>query len=90
MRIESRGAFAAHPGGEPFVEPEIVPPGHRDQIAKPLVRGLVRDHFVNDLLCAGGGFRRIKQQRRLEIGDATPVLHRAAESAGDGDLVELW
>src|SRR5207253_5777887 len=26
LRVEMRGAFAAHPRGEPFVEPEIVPP----------------------------------------------------------------
>ena len=32
-----------HPGREPFVQPEVVPPLHRHQIAEPLVRHLVRD-----------------------------------------------
>ena len=44
------GAFRPHPGSEPFVEPEIVPPRHGHEIAEPLVGDLVRDHFVNALL----------------------------------------
>ena len=32
---------------------------------------------------------RIEQQAALEKGDAAPVLHRAAESAGHRDQVEL-
>src|SRR6185369_15842772 len=33
--------LAFHPGGESFVEPDVVPPGGGHQVAKPLVR-----HFV--------------------------------------------
>ena len=44
------GAFRPHPGSEPFVEPEIVPPRHGDEITEPLVGHLVRDHFINALL----------------------------------------
>ena len=41
------GDLCAHPlgqvFGEGFVEPEVVPPPHRDQIAEPHVRHFVRD-----------------------------------------------
>ena len=60
LRIEIRGAFRAHPGGEPFVEPQIVPPGHRHKIAEPLMRHLVREHFVDVLLRLRRGIFRIK------------------------------
>ena len=43
------GAFRPHPGSESFVEPEIVPPRHGDEITEPLVGHLVRDHFINAL-----------------------------------------
>src|SRR6516162_3510306 len=33
LRVEMRGAFAAHPRGEPFIKPEIVPPRHRYEVA---------------------------------------------------------
>src|SRR5437870_8959775 len=43
LRVEMRGAFRAHPRGEAFVEPEVVPPRHGHEITKPLVRHLVRE-----------------------------------------------
>ncbi len=89
LRIETRGAFRSHPGGKTFVEPEIVPPRHGHEIAKPLMRGLVRDHFVNALPRRGGRFLGIEKQRRFVVSNASPVFHRAAESAGNGDLIEL-
>ena len=38
-----RGAFGAHPGGKSFVEPKVVPPCHRHEVAEPLVRHFVRE-----------------------------------------------
>ena len=52
LRIKMSGAFRPHPGSEPFVEPEIVPPRHSDEITEPLVGYFVRDYFVNALLGA--------------------------------------
>ena len=89
LGVETRGAFRPHPGGETFVQPKIVPPRHRHQIAEPLVRGFVGDHFVNALPCSGRRFLRIEKQHRFKISDAAPVFHRAAKSAGNGDLVEF-
>ena len=53
------------------------------------MRHLVRDDRENILLRFGGGILRIEKQDRLVIGDAAPVLHRAAETARDRDQVEL-
>ena len=36
--------LARHPCGKAFIEPDVVPPLHRDQIAEPLMRHLVRNH----------------------------------------------
>ena len=60
LRVELRGAFAAHPRGESFVEPEVVPPSHRDEVAKPHMGHLMRQHFVDILLRIGGGILRIE------------------------------
>ncbi len=37
------GGLVLHPGGEAFVEPEVIPPLHGDHVAEPLVRHLVGD-----------------------------------------------
>ena len=89
IRIEMRTAFAAHPGSESFVEPEVVPPCHRHQIAEPLMRCFVGDNFVNALPRRGRRFLRVEQQRRFVIGDAAPILHRSTETTGNRNLIEL-
>ena len=53
------------------------------------MRHLVRDNFVDNLLGLRRGVFRIKQKRGLVISDSTPVFHRAAETAGQSDLVEF-
>ena len=81
--------LVGHPGGERLVEPQVVPPGHRHQVAEPLVRQLVGDHLRDPLLHRqrrGGG---IGQQRHLAEGDGARVLHRARLEVGDADLIEL-
>src|SRR5437764_3513994 len=89
LRVEMRRAFAAHPRREPFVEPEIIPPGHGHQIAKPLVRHFVREYLVDNLFRFRRRVFRIKQKRRLVISDSAPVFHRAAETTRQSDLVEF-
>ena len=43
--------------GKGFVEPKVVPPLHRDEVAKPLMRQLVRNSSSDGLLSIGGGVR---------------------------------
>src|SRR5450432_4278534 len=42
VRIDLGQDLVLHPGRERLVEPEVVPPRGRDQIAEPVVRDLVR------------------------------------------------
>ena len=87
--VKMVGGFGAHPGRKSFIEPEIVPPGSSDQVAKPLVGHFVRHDAENILF----GFQRtrfgIKQQEGLVVSDPAPVLHRTAKTTGNGDLVQF-
>ena len=89
MEMVDRLVF--HPAGEAFVEPQVVPPGHRDQIAKPLVRDFVglrhRDEFARARRSGLG----IVEQIALEREHRAPVFHRGKEFrlAGPGDVVDL-
>ena len=81
--------LVGHPGGERLVEPQVVPPDHRHQVAEPLVRELVRDHLGDALLHRQRRGRRVEQQRHLAEGDRARVLHRAGLEVGHADLIEL-
>jgi len=84
-----RRALRSHPRSETFVEPKIIPPRHGYEIAEPLVRGLVRDHFINSLPRCDGRSLWVEQESRFEISNAAPVLHCTPEPAGNGDLIQL-
>ena len=56
-----RRAFRSHPRRESFIQPEIVPPRHRHQIAEPLVGDFVGDDFINPLLCCDRRILRVEQ-----------------------------
>jgi hypothetical protein len=81
--------LGGHPGGEAFVEPQVVPPGHGDEIAGPQVRHLVGDDPVDQLLVAGARQLRVENYVCLAEEDRAPVLHRARDVAGRGHQVEL-
>ena len=82
-------ALRSHPGGKTFVQPKIVPPCHRDEIAKPHVRHFVGDDREDILLISGRGFFRIEKEPRFIISNAAPIFHCAAESARNCDEIEL-
>ena len=56
--------LVGHPRGERLVQPEVVPPRHRHQVAEPLVRELVRDHLGDALLLRQRRGRRVDEQQR--------------------------
>ncbi len=74
--IAQRGFLRSHPRGEALVQPQIVPPRHRHQIAVPLMRHLVRLGLIDVLLLRHRAGRR-QQQRLVCVGDRSPVFHRA-------------
>ena len=43
LRVRGGERLVGHPGGEPFVQPDVVPPLHGDEVAEPLMRHLVRE-----------------------------------------------
>jgi hypothetical protein len=75
------------PLGERLVEPQVVPPAHRDQVAEPHVRQLVQ-HRVGALLVEPPSLlaaREVLVAKR----DAPGVLHGPVVELGDVELVVL-
>ena len=82
--------LGAHPRGETFVQPQVVPPLHRYQVAKPHMRHFVGHHLGHPLPGAGRGMGRIHQQSRFPIGDSPPVFHRPGREVRDGNVIQLF
>ena len=78
-----------HERGERFVEPDAIPPRHRDEVAEPHVRVLVGDHVGDALELAVRGGALVHQQRRLAEGDRAEVLHRPGREVRDRQEIEL-
>ena len=91
FRVQLVSDLGRHPARKTFVQPEIVPPGHGDEIAEPLVRHFMRGHFIDGALGLFRGEARIDQQGTFEGEDRAPILHRAEELAlaRTRDIVEL-
>ena len=77
----------AHELGEGFVEPQVVPPLHGDQVTEPHVRQLVQDRVRTSLHLSLGGTRA--EHVGVAEGDAARVLHGARVVLGHEDLVVL-
>ena len=75
------------PLGEGLVEPQVVPPRHRDEVAEPHVGELVEDR-VRALLVGGVGHPGA-EHHVLEERDAASILHSAGIELGDEELVVL-
>ena len=76
-----------HELGERFIQPQIVPPLHGDQVAKPHVC-----QFVQDGVGTGtelGASRGSAEQVLITEGNAACVLHCAGVVLGYEDLVIL-
>ena len=55
LRMHGGDGLVLHPGGKAFVEPDVVPPLHGDQVAEPLVGHLVSDDQGHFFLGVDGG-----------------------------------
>ncbi len=78
-----------HEGGKCFVQPKAIPPFHRDQIAEPHVRVLVRHYVRHPLELGARGFLAIDQQRGFAKRDCAQVFHRSRGEIGNGDQIQL-
>src|SRR5256885_14946983 len=83
--IERGGRLLAYEGRERFVEPEVGPPPHRDEVAPPHVRELVRRGAERALQDLDGRVALVRGEETRAIGDRARVLHRAGLEIGDTD-----
>ncbi len=79
LRLPMANDFGIHPGGERFVEPDVVPPGSGHQVTKPLMRHLVRNDQCVFALAVDAILRRVAQHKALHAGNQPGILHRAAK-----------
>ena len=75
-----------HHVGKALVEPEIVPPLHRNQVTKPLVGQFVGDDGGDQLLHVKRGVVGVKQEVGFTVGYQPPVLHRPSGKVRQGQL----
>ena len=74
-------------GRERLVEPQVVPPRHRDEVAEPHVRHFVQDRFGTTLVRVAGHLGA--EDVVLEECHGAGILHRARIEFGDEELVVL-
>lgn len=77
------------PGSEAFVEPQLIPPVHGDQVAEPLVSKLVGDNVGDGVLESSIRSLLVKEDLSSTVGNETPVLHGAVSELVDGEQVRL-
>ena len=80
--------FLAHECREAFIEPYVIPPFHRDEIAEPHVGNLMGNDACNRFLGLDGRVL-VNVQAYLSIGYSAPVFHCAVREFRDSDLVEF-
>ena len=75
--------------GERLLHPDVVEPRHGDEVAEPLVGGLVRDQAgPAEVRVLGGAL--VEQQRAGAVEDRARVLHPAVLEGGHEHEVELF
>ena len=88
--MEPLGRLGLHPAGKALVEPEVVPPGHGDEVAEPLVRHLVGDDAEDAAPRASAELVAGSNSRRLSKNVMPPQFSIAPpKAAGHRDQVEL-
>mmetsp|Transcript_59990 Transcript_59990/g.121809 ORF Transcript_59990/g.121809 Transcript_59990/m.121809 type:complete len:360 (+) Transcript_59990:447-1526(+) len=90
LRKQAIRAKGLHPIGEALVQPKVIPPLHRHQVAKPLMRQFMRNDRTNPVLLCGRHGAFIAKERDLPIGHQAPVFHGASREIRDCNHVHLW
>mmetsp|Transcript_29085 Transcript_29085/g.48883 ORF Transcript_29085/g.48883 Transcript_29085/m.48883 type:complete len:432 (-) Transcript_29085:29-1324(-) len=89
VRKQGIGTVVFHVGSKSFIQPQSIPPPHRDQIAKPLMRQFMRHHNRHALLLLGGCFQIINHEIDFSVGYQPPVLHSTHSKLGDANHIQL-
>ena len=88
VRVDTVHRLVADPGREGFVQPDIVPPFRRDEIAEPLMAQLV-GMCRQDAAAARQAGLLIHQEGGFAIDDCAGILHRTIGKFRRGDQVEF-
>src|SRR5207249_11232169 len=75
LRIALVDGVVAHEGGEALIEPDVVPPFHRDQVAEPHMSNLMSNDPGHRLLRPDAGIL-VDMHENLAIGNRPPALLR--------------
>ena len=89
FRLPLRDRLAFHPRGKAFIEPNVVPPLHGNQIAKPLVRHFVRNYAGNFFLQSNRSLFFVDQQNHFPERNASGIFHRACGKIRQANQVQL-
>mmetsp|Transcript_98792 Transcript_98792/g.247629 ORF Transcript_98792/g.247629 Transcript_98792/m.247629 type:complete len:247 (+) Transcript_98792:1519-2259(+) len=89
LRMQGVRRERLHPICKAFVKPQVVPPLHGDQIAKPLVSKLMGDDRADPLLLRRGDCLLVAQERYFAVRHQAPILHRPCGKVWNCDHVHL-
>ena len=90
VRMHPVGDAGLHPRGKALIEPDIIPPGHGDQIAEPLMRHLVGHGGIDVLAIGLIRTQGVEQKNPFEIENGPPIFHRTKAAAiGHSKIIEL-
>ena len=81
--------FAGEPGRKGFIQPEVLPPPHRYEIAKPLVDDLVGNDICHTPKAVRRSFGDVNEKTILAKEDRSPVLHGAHCKVRHTDKIQL-
>src|ERR1700759_3617003 len=89
LRMPGDDRLSLHPCGKAFIEPDIVPPGGGYEIAKPLVRDLMRDNRGVGAPAEDRGGLFIHEQSGVTIEDGGSIFHAAPFVVRNGYHIQL-
>ena len=89
LGVERGRRLLADERRERLVEPEIGPPAHRDQVAPPHVRELMRGGREHTLHRGDRRVATVGGEQPRSVRDRAGILHRARFEVGDADRVDL-
>ena len=89
LRMHGVLGFVPDKRGERLVQPDVVPPRERREVAPPHVGQLVRDRAHAGLQAVRRGPRRIDCEQIEAVRDRAGIFHRAGGEIGDADAFDL-
>ena len=83
-----RTGLVAECGSESLVEPQIIPPVHGDEVAKPHMAQLVLDHNAEECQLRDRHVF-LRAHNFVRVGNAPDILHRSVLVIGAHNMVHF-